>query len=107
MARAVLAKPKDDSLFPIELAKRADEGDPAAIREIARITGQDQDPVTMRALDEMDINEALVEPPDPSITPAAARQGHRSGVEARDRTRSNEPPPVVRFRPHYGRRSGS
>jgi hypothetical protein len=92
---AELAKPKDDSFIPIELAKRADEGDPAAIREVAKKTGQDQDPVTRRALDEMDINESLVEPPDPSITPAqhvkAVDQAMRHVMDP-----INEPPPVVR-----------
>ena len=85
----------DDGFIPVELAKRAEDGDTAAIREIARITGQDKDPVTMRALDEMDINEALVEPPDPSIKPSE----HVKGIDQALRHVSdptNEPPPVVR-----------
>jgi hypothetical protein len=91
----IMARLSGDEFIPVELAKRAEDGDTAAIREIARITGQDKNPVTMRALDEMDINEALVEPPDPSIKPSE----HVKGIDQALRHVSdptNEPPPVVR-----------
>ena len=85
----------DDAFIPVELAKRAEDGDTAAIREIAKITGQDKDPVTVRALDEMDLNEALIDPPDPAIKPSE----HVKGIDQALRHVSdpiNEPPPVVR-----------
>lgn len=86
---------KEKSYIPEDLVKRADAEDPAAIREVAERSGMADDPTMRHALDAMDANERIAEPPAKTIAKgdhdAAISQGLRHAADP-----DMEPVPVVR-----------